>query len=489
MDQRGSKRESEHDLRVKVESSNPIDLASSPSTHSAGPQEQPSSNGFVATGYSSSSAGVKPEEHTVEEVQPPSEQPGSGSDVDVDINTDTDTDTWTLEDLVNLHQISQEEFLAKYRNSAAQTNSQLVQALQSEVQAGINQVVDYIRNTFMRPAQPPTHADLENLKNQLEVEKRHSKDLQNNYNMSQHSVRYQQKEIQKANAKLQDALQERDRLRKLLDGGSLANSSKVTDDAIKGKWTEIDYNIRCLVHGLDNAPPMLSLDDKVRNRLRFLSREHLKILDDPDLRVFLMRGYLWVLIQDNVFNSGETLWGGPELRSYKASRDSLLDRIGEIEGRSEHKPSIAHVARWLAQGSTMMGEIWDKDINAFNHMMHTEVKRLRSFASDRQSRADRTGNKISDQLRDIINSAIELDKMMMCSRAVFLIEWWDTSQNPRSLQRWNPEVMEAEAWEKDLSQKSHVKLRLSPILYKFGTADGQNYDSRMVLAKSGVVCD
>ena len=70
----------------------------------------------------------------------------------------------------------------------------------------------------------------------------------------------------------------------------------------------------------------------------------------------------------------------------------------------------------------MMGEIWDKDINAFNHMMHTEVKRLRPFASDRQSRADRTDKKISDQLRDIIDSAIELDKMMMCSKAIFLVD-------------------------------------------------------------------
>ena len=177
-----------------------------------------------------------------------------------------------MEELVNLHQISQEDFLAEYRNSAAQTNSQLVQTLQSELQAGMNQVVDYIRNTFMRPAQPPTHADLETLENQLKVEKTHVKDLNNNYNVSKHTIKQQQKEIQEANAKLQSALQERDQLRKLLDGGSLANSSKVTDDSIKSKWTEIDYNIRCLLHGLDNAPPVQSLDDEVASRLRFLSR-------------------------------------------------------------------------------------------------------------------------------------------------------------------------------------------------------------------------
>ncbi|KAJ4137768.1 hypothetical protein NW768_003358 [Fusarium equiseti] len=482
MDQPGDKLEPEPAPLTKLESPDHNSLVSSPDqrTHLAG-SEQCSDSICVATESSYPSVDVVPEDYTIDEVHPRSAQPYNGSGVDIKL--------WTVEDLVNLHHSSQEDFMAEYRSSAAQNNSQLVRAVQGEVQSGMNQVIDFIKHMIGQPTQPSTQTDIESLKSQLKSEKLHSKDLQSNYNISIHTIEQQQKEIHKANSKLQDALQERDQLRKLLSGGSLANSSKVTDDAIKSKWTEIDYNIRCLVCILDDAPPAQMLDVEVTRRLRFVFRHYGKLLHNPELREFLMRAYFWVLIQDNVFNSGEPLWGGPDLRSYKVTRASLIDRIGEIEGRSERKPTIADTARWLAQGSTIMAEVWDDDANAIKHMIHTETKRLRPFASDRQFRTDRTDRKISDQLRDIIDSSIELDKMMMFSKAIFMIEWCDTSQNPGSSQRWNPEAMEAEAYGQDLSQKSRVKLRLSPILHKFGTADGQNYDSSMILAKGKVVCD
>ena len=280
MDQRGSKRESEHDLRVKVEYSNPIDLASSPSTPSAGPQEQPSSNGFVATSYSSL-VDVKPEEHTFDEVGPRNEQPGSDNDIGIGI------DNWTAEELFKRHETSQQAFMEEYLNAASQERSQLAQAVHREVQTGIDHIVGYIRGFVARSTQPSTSVDMETLKTQLEREKKHIKDLQNNYNMVVDTVRQQRRETQKVNAKLQDALQERDQLRQLLDGGNLVNSSKATDDTIKGKWTEIDYNIRCMVHVLNNAPSAESLDDEVTQRLRFISGEYHSILHDPDLREFL----------------------------------------------------------------------------------------------------------------------------------------------------------------------------------------------------------
>ena len=160
-----------------------------------------------------------------------------------------------------------------------------------------------------------------------------------------------------------------------------------------------------------------------------------------------------------------------------------------IEVHSDNEPSVARIAKWLAQGATMIGQLWDKDDAAIKRMVHTETKRLLPFVSDHQSKVDRAYKKISDQLSDIICSAVELDQMMMCSKAVFQVRWLDQSQKPGPLGRWNPEVMEAEAYKQDLSEKSRVKFRLSPIVYKAGTADGRNYDSRMVLVKGRVVCD
>ena len=168
---------------------------------------------------------------------------------------------------------------------------------------------------------------------------------------------------------------------------------------------------------------------------------------------------------------------------------TLIERMGAVEKHSNDKPSIAYTAKWLAQGAAMMSQLWKKDSTAVKRMVHTEAKRLRPFASDHRSRLDRVDKKVSDLLSDIISSTIELDQMMMSSKAVFILHWRDQSQKPGHPERWNPEVMEAEAYEQELSEKSRVKLRLSPTLYKVGTADGQNYDSVMILAKGKVVCD
>lgn len=49
--------------------------------------------------------------------------------------------------------------------------------------------------------------------------------------------------------------------------------------------------------------------------------------------------------------------------------------------------------------------------------------------------------------------------------------------------------MEAVGYETELSSESIVKMVISPFLYKAGNADGQNYESSMLLIKADVVCD
>jgi hypothetical protein len=166
-----------------------------------------------------------------------------------------------------------------------------------------------------------------------------------------------------------------------------------------------------------------------------------------------------------------------------------IDRVGESENLLDDELSIVHIARWLAQGSTMMSKFWDKDHTVLQRLVNIEAKRLRPFSSGGQSGAYRSEERIIDQLRGIIDSAIEIDKMMMCSKAIFQVHWRDQSQNLDPTERYNEHVMDSEAHENDLSSKSRVRFYISPVLYKFGTADGQSYDSKMVLAKAIVVCD
>ncbi|KAM6531676.1 hypothetical protein FSOLCH5_001130 [Fusarium solani] len=92
-------------------------------------------------------------------------------------------------------------------------------------------------------------------------------------------------------------------------------------------------------------------------------------------------------------------------------------------------------------------------------------------------------------MKAILKSALELDQMLMSSRALFLVRWPDTRQDTSELLAFDEALMEAVAWEREVSPKSVVELIVSPSLVKLGNADGQNYDKHIVLAKGSVVCN
>ncbi|KAJ4208117.1 hypothetical protein NW767_002341 [Fusarium falciforme] len=97
--------------------------------------------------------------------------------------------------------------------------------------------------------------------------------------------------------------------------------------------------------------------------------------------------------------------------------------------------------------------------------------------------------KVSDEIKVIVECAVELDQMFMCSKALFRINWKDHCQDHSKRQRYNSSAMEAIGYETELSSESIVKMVISPFLYKAGNADGQNYESSMLLIKADVVCD
>lgn len=81
---------------------------------------------------------------------------------------------------------------------------------------------------------------------------------------------------------------------------------------------------------------------------------------------------------------------------------------------------------------------------------------------------------------------MDLDDMLMSSRAVFMVRWNESGQSTHVL--FNGDKMEAIAYSEELSPKTIVEIEISPMLVKTGNADGCNYDSSMVLAKALAVC-
>ncbi|KAJ4059852.1 hypothetical protein NW761_001917 [Fusarium oxysporum] len=407
----------------------------------------------------------------------------------VPMQSNTTPEDWTLGEIFGAQQENYTVFLDNYRVVSSEERSNLAQVVQTEVQNGMDRVFNYVKSFIPQPAQASTTSTTTELRAQLKKEKNYVQKLSGDYNnLLQHSHK-QKQDLEKVNARLDDVLRERDQLRQLLEGGSLANSDKATDDSIRGKWKELAYNIRCLARHLAHNPPRQQLDDIARERLRFIAGDYYTLLEDEDYRELIIMSYLWVTVQDDVFDARQTIWGGPELKSFKAVRDRIISRVGDGINIPNCDDPIAHAARWLAQGSVMMCNLWGRDDRGIRRLVLAEAKRLRPFHSTHQSTADRCDRKVVDQLREILGSAIELDQMMMRSKAIFQIHWRDESQSLSTAEMWNEDVMDSEASTKILSPKSRVIFFISPIVYKAGTADGQRYNSRMVLAKASVVCN
>lgn len=137
----------------------------------------------------------------------------------------------------------------------------------------------------------------------------------------------------------------------------------------------------------------------------------------------------------------------------------------------------------------MLSHLWGDDPKAVRALANEETRRLRPFFPAQNESFYRTEKKVWDEIKAIIEGAVELDQVFMSSKAIFQVHWKDESQKPAIRFRFNSEAMDAVCHNKDLSPRSRVVMTLSPFLYKLGNADGQNYDCRMLLAKASVVCN
>lgn len=147
------------------------------------------------------------------------------------------------------------------------------------------------------------------------------------------------------------------------------------------------------------------------------------------------------------------------------------------------------LARWRAQGSALFEELWDINEKQLNDVISTETGLLRPFWSEKPGSADRSEVKAWDGMKAILEGALELDRLLMGSKAIFKACWENYFQKTANPLPYNPHKMDVVASNHPISARSQVTFFTSPVLFKVGNGDGQNYDKVMVLAKASVVCD
>ncbi|EWZ91049.1 hypothetical protein BFJ70_g13435 [Fusarium oxysporum] len=292
------------------------------------------------------------------------------------------------------------------------------------------------------------------------------------------------KQLQEANAKVDEAVKARDELRRLADGVNWTGSAKVSDQEIWSKWKQLEYNIRSLASVLAKCQTKVPSDKLTRTRLDEVSTAWRKLLVIDDYKNFLIGAYIWTIVE-SVFTTGRKFCSGGHDIDLKAMRAAFLESASEVDNPSRPGPTLRHVARWFAQGTALFGHFFGRDQHASRREARSEVDRLKLFCN---ITADKSGTDFHQEMKAILEAALDLDEMLMSSKAIFLVRWPQDGQS-KTLQRFDANQMESLAHTNELSSKTIVRFFVSPMLIKIGNADGCNYDSEMTLCKATVACE
>ncbi|KAF5001282.1 hypothetical protein FGRMN_1127 [Fusarium graminum] len=292
------------------------------------------------------------------------------------------------------------------------------------------------------------------------------------------------KQLQESDLKLANAVQERDEQRKLAEGPTWSGSAKTSDTAIESKWKQLDYNVRSLAMALSKGRIRRVIDDVVEQRFSMVVKDWNKLLADDNYQEFIIQAYLWNVVYVQIFAGGGKIRGGDHLFNFKAVKEALINLAPKVDETGRSGPSVRHVARWSAQGASLFVHLLGRDQKVFKRLVMDEAKKLRSFCDIGSKESE---DELLREMKGILETALNLDDMLMSSKAIFHIRWAVTEGSKQT--RYMADKMQAVAYNKDLTPKTVVEFDIAPMLIKIGNADGCNYDSSMLLAKALVVCE
>ncbi|KKP07555.1 hypothetical protein THAR02_00351 [Trichoderma harzianum] len=231
---------------------------------------------------------------------------------------------------------------------------------------------------------------------------------------------------------------------------------KVPDSDIKQGWLVLSYNIRDLVTQCLRKIP--DNQDTILESL-VMERRLLSIDDMSALRTCILR---------RAGDIGDTLTQCLFLKSYNhRTNPKYLEIISQIR-------------------SSAVADLSDDEhlnIEAMEILIDKVTERLDPFIPN--SKMDYFKNEV----RRLVTKAVDFHLMMMKSKAMFFIEWIGDDDG-KQLAPFDQTKMAPHQYDRgaDVSN-SFVKFVEAPALVKYGTADGDKFDTSMVLCKSQVTLE
>ncbi|KAF4781819.1 hypothetical protein HER10_EVM0003683 [Colletotrichum scovillei] len=269
-----------------------------------------------------------------------------------------------------------------------------------------------------------------------------------------------------------------------------ANSTKVSDESIRAIWAKMQYNINYLSNNvLTGFPSERDLKDGSINDSCFLSsdgiNDYTELLQDEDMRPFVVEHYIWKTVVGRFFDLGvDGSWAG----SIGMSFITCFEELVAVCDRKQLDPT--KLLRCKAEVGEMINRIIGVDHTELSTVTQIEITAFINFIPKRCSDHQAKYEKLQKNMCKIFNDALELRAIFMASQAHFYTSWDYMQVADLPPIHFDDKYMEAEGWEREpLGDGNIVLCNISPALVKVGTADGDSYDSDLLLVKARVVCD
>ncbi|KAK2006638.1 hypothetical protein LZ32DRAFT_543532 [Colletotrichum eremochloae] len=273
---------------------------------------------------------------------------------------------------------------------------------------------------------------------------------------------------------------------------AIADSRKVSDNAILEIWKRMAYNIRVIATTLlTHCPPREELAVSYEGRPATVSNmapAEYGLLADENLRAAVVENYIWRSVYARIFGGQQGKQSGAWCGLAGAKFLSLCSTLIPMAAKLTYT-TASEFFHWKSQGAAMLENLVGLQDHTLRSLACTEHHGFSALLPPAKKADNATRDILYKELLSVYKDAVELHSIFMKSKADFYINWIDRTQPSGGNIHYAPECMEAEAWGETLGKDSVVVFSISPGLWKAGTANGADYNLVMLLVKPRVICE
>lgn len=137
----------------------------------------------------------------------------------------------------------------------------------------------------------------------------------------------------------------------------------------------------------------------------------------------------------------------------------------------------------------MIEKIVGDSSNGVADIVKTELRGFSLLLPKEKRQSETALRSLSKQLQKVYTDAVKLHSIFMKSKADFEVKWMRHFTKPDQDIHFLDDWMNVAASESKVDKHSKVVFEVSPVLLKWGNADGSDHKTQSILVKFSVICN